>query len=255
MDRNTAFLLQEGYQFARLHDPDKNPHAIQPDSVVVHGGQGQSTEYCVTSTRITLVGRELPGGPLGEDYGVVCAEDLRSSFFDNTLGGGRVEPFNADYRTERDDDAEESVIDCLLRETNEELGIKLKPEEVILVGLRMITEERSDVHKTINGKVCVDAYFVGFVEERLGAYRAHNGETGDRRVLSPHTLLRKAEQGERKPLPQTQRLAVATAIISTFDLFENALPQPIKEFIMGALPIAREAYKGSQWAKNFIPVM
>ncbi len=257
MDKNTAFLLRDGYQIARLFNPNNtNPAtAVAPDSVVVMNDKGERTEYCITSTRMTIIGRELPGGPLGDEYGIVCSEDLRSSVFCNTLGGGRLEPFDGEFRQQGDSTAEESVIDCLLREVLEELGIELNPKEVMLVGLRTITEERSTELKKIDGKICADAYFLGFKDERLEVFRAHNGETGDRRVLSPEDLFRTARAGEKKPLPQTQRLAVATAIISVWDIFGNDLPQPIVDLVQRTLPAAREVYNNSHWAKNFIPVI
>lgn len=256
MDKNTAFLLRDGYQIARLFDPN-NPEtcAIPSDSVMVVNDKGIPVEYSVTSTRITIIGRELPGGPLGDEYGIVCSEDLRSGICENTLGGGRLEPYSGEFREEGDVDAEESVIDCLLREVQEELGIALDPNEVMLVGLRTITEVRSSVVKMINGKICADAYFIAFKDERLGAYRAHNGETGDRRVLSPEELLRSADKNEKRVLPQTQRLAVATAIISLNDIFGSSLPKPIRDLVQRTLPLCRAAYGSSHWAKNYVPVI
>jgi len=256
VDKNTAFLLRDGYQIARLFNPNSlEACAIPSDSVVVVNDQGLPTEYSVTSTRITLIGRELPGGPLGDEYGIVCSEDLRSGVCDNTLGGGRLEPYSGEFREEGDVDAEESVIDCLLREVKEELGIDLNPNEVKLVGLRTITEDRSSEVKMMNGKVCADAYFVASVDDRLSAYRAHNGETGDRRVLSPEELLRTTSSAEKRVLPQTQRLAVATAIITLWDMFGATLPKPVYELIQRTLPLARGVYNTSHWAKNYIPVI
>lgn len=248
--------MHDGYNLARLYRPDsKDSLSIATDSVLVVNDAGAVMEYCITSTRITIIGRELPGGPLGEEYGIVCSEDLRSSMCENTLGGGRLEPYSGEFREEGDVDAEESVIDCLLREVKEELGIALDPNEVMLVGLRTITEEHSSEVKMMKGNVCADAYFVAFVDERLSAHRAHNGETGDRRVLSPEELLRTANSAEKKVLPQTQRLAVATAIISISDIFGSSLPKPVLDLIERTLPLCRHVYNCSHWAKNYIPVI
>ena len=258
MDKHLSFLLSEGYMLGQLHqDKSVAATAIPKELVVVTDSKGGRTEYCVTSTRIVLIGRELPGGPLGEHYGIVCAEDLRSNTVANTFGGGRLEPYANEFREEGDTSAEESVLECLLREVDEELGLSLATDEVTLIGLRTITEDRSDTLKTIDGRVCVDAYFCGFVDTRLGAHRAHNGETGDRRVLTPEELLAMPARGsvERKPLPQTQRLALATAIITISDLWEKMLPAPIAELIARTLPLARMTYRSSSWTKNFIPLI
>lgn len=258
MDRNIIpLLLSEGYSLGRIHHQGSAEARAIPKEVVVTSSRDGQMEYCATSTRIVLIGREISGGPLKENYGVVCGEDLRSSTFANTLGGGRLEPYAADYRAQGDTTAEESVIECLLREVDEELGIQLKEDEVTLIGLRTITEDRSDVLKTIDGRVCVDAYFCGFVDERLGAYRARNGETGDRRVLSPEELLAMAPRGSEgeKTLPQTQRLAVATAIITIADLWMDVLPAEIRELISRTLPLARTTYRNSSWTKNFVPLI
>lgn len=251
-----AFLLAEGYKQGRVHQDTATARHIPKELVIVSDGKMERTEYCVTSTRIVLFGREIVGGPLGDNYGIICSEDLRSAKFANTLGGGRLEPYADEFRAEGDESAEESVLECLLREVDEELGLKLKEDEVTLVGVRTITEDRSDTLKTIDGRVCVDAYFVGFIDERLGAHRAHNGETGDRRVLSPEELLAPPRGNvERRPLPQTQRLATATAIITTKDLWGDVLPKEIVAMIDRTLPLAHETYQRSSWAKNFIPLI
>lgn len=257
MDKNTAFLLREGYKLASLRDEQTaERREIGPDSVIVYDAENSGTEYCVTSTRITLIGREVPGGPMKDEYGIVCGEDIRGTArFLNTLAGGRVEPFNDEFRTEEDGPAEETVMSCLLRETKEELGITLNHQDVILVGLRTITEERSSALKTINGKVCVDAYFVGIIDDRLGAYCAHNGETGDRRVLPPEELLARVERGQKLPLPQTQRIALATALMTLWDLFGEGLPPAINTMIRRALPMCHSAFESSNWKNNLIKVI
>ncbi len=252
-----AFLLSEGYQLGRVHQDTETARRIPKEFVVVTNAQGVQTEYCATSTRIVLIGRELPGGALGDEYGVVCSQDTRSSKFENTLGGGRLEPYDGEFRTEGDEGAEESVLECLLREVQEELGLTLLAEEVTLIGLRTITEDGSGVPKTIDGRICVDAYFCGFVDERLAVHCEHNGETGDRRVLSPEELLLmppRRSEGKR-PLPQTQRLAVATAFITISDLWKDVLPAPIAALVTRALPLAQAVYRSSGWTKNFIPLI
>ena len=257
MDRNTAFLLSEGYRLARYFNPNCTDvaRAVGKDIIVISDANGNRQEVVVTSTRITLIGQEITGGPLGDDYGIVCGDDIRNSRVSYTLGGGRMEPFALDYRVEGDEDAEESVMDCLLREVGAELGLAPNPNEVILVGVREITETNSRELKRIDGRICVDAYFAGIVNERLGVFRARDGEVGDRRVLSPEVLLHKLPRGEKNPLPETQRLAVATTIITLWDLYGKTLPKPITALIERTMPLARTAYKDNFWVENFIPVI
>lgn len=256
MNKSTAFLLREGYALARLYDETKNSEQAK-DSIVTIDESGTQTEYCVTSTRITLIGRELPGGALHDEYGIICGEDLRSNIYENTLGGGRMEPYTGEYREEGDAPAGESVIECLLREVEEELKLLLNTEEIMLIGMRSITEDKSSALKMIDGKTCVDAYFLGFIDERLPVLRAHNGETGDRRVLRPEELLLQGSRGPlgKRTLPETQRLAVATTIITLRDLFGNSLPKPVNDLIERNLPLAREVYQHSRWARNFTPLI
>jgi len=256
VNKNTAFLLNEGYQLGRLQDKKHADDDLPVESIVVSDGKGASQVYVATSTRVMLIGREIPGGPLGEDCGIICGEDIRSdSRSENTLGGGRVEAFMGEFRAEGDTEAEESVLDCLFREVEAELGLKLVPDSVMLVGVRMISEKNSRELKRINSKICVDAYFAGIVDERLSAFRAKDGEVGNRRVLSPEELLGKPKWGERNMLPQTQRLALATGIITTSDLFENSLPEYITKMLRRSLPLARSVYRSSPWIENFMPLI
>ncbi len=257
MDRNTAFLVSEGYKLGRLYDAEKDKESEIPiESVIVSDGNGGSEMYLATSTRVMLIGREISGGPLGEDAGIVCGEDIRSdSKSRNTLGGGRLEAFLDEFRTGEDKPAEESVMDCLIREVEAELGLVLKQERVMLVGVRTITEKDSREVKRINGKICVDAYFAGIIDERLCTFRARDGEVGDRRVLSPEELLVRPERGMRNILPQTQRLAIVTGIITMSDLFGNTLPEYINKMIQRTLPLARSVYQSSPWIENFIPLI
>lgn len=251
------FLLNEGYRLGRLYDPAKDDRLDVPiESVIVSDGRGGSEMYLATSTRIMLIGREVPLGPLGEDAGLICGEDIRGdSKSSNTLGGGRLEAFLDEFRTADDKPAEESVMDCLIREVEAELGLELMPKNVMLVGVRTVTEKNSREVKRIDGKICVDAYFAGIVDERLRAYRAKDGEVGDRRVLSPEDLLVRPERGMRNMLPQTQRLAVATGIITISDLFGDSLPDYITKMIKRSLPLARSVYQSSPWIENFIPLI
>ncbi len=251
-------LVQDGeYHIALIGNPN-NPQPKWPSDppqemdVIKLVGNGDSVlgEYCITSTRITLIGREVPGGPLGEKYGIVCAENTKGNSC-YTLAGGRLEPSVNENRLEETTPAEETVLDCLVREVEEELKLSIKTEEVALIGLRTITEDDGSFRK-IRGRICADACFLGVVDERLTASSGYRGETGERMVLPPKTLLARVARGEKPILPQPQALALAMAIIAAKDLFGNAMPEPLREIVSENYDYAFRASRRSRWFNNFI---
>lgn len=233
----------------------------QTDSIIVMDPNGVSTVYCATSVRITIIGREKSSGPLGEHYGIVCAEnDRKRTRF--TLAGGRVEP-SVNLNRVGEEEAEESVLACLKREVLEELNINIDPEDVIerggmpdglvLTGLRIITETDSDEPKRIGGRVCVDACFLMIIDERLGYSEGFKGETGTRVVLTPQELFARPRKGELNALPQPQELALAMSIIFAEEMFSiDERPLALQEIITSGLRDAQHISETSRWRKNFI---
>lgn len=268
MNRELGFLIAEGaYRRAQFFNPNSGDDAgiKELDTIRLINPDGTNEDCCATSVRIVIVGREKPGGPLGERYGIVCAENDRKRT-KYTLGGGRVEPSVNLNRTSEDMPSEESVLQCLRREVIEELEIDIDPRGVtdngstpdglLLIGLRYVTEEEGDAIKMLGGRKCVDACFLMIHEELLGYSRGFKGETGVRAVLHPNDLFARTERGELKPLPQPQVLALAMAIIFAAEIFsEGERPEALRQLISDGLGKAKFIRETSRWTRYFTPTI
>lgn len=266
-NRHLAFLIAEGtYRRAQFFKQgDTDPNAINElDNVRLINPDGTYEDCCATSVRIVIVGRETAGGPLGERYGIVCAENDRKRTR-YTLGGGRVEP-SVNLNRVGEEDPEESVLQCLRREVIEELDIDIDPlgatdqgetpDGLLLIGLRGVTEEDSGEPKMLNGHKCVDACFFMIHEKRLGYSRGFKGETGVRSVLHPKELFARTERGELKMLPQPQLLALAMSIIFAEEIFaEDERPEALQQLIADGLEDARHVRDTSRWTRYFTPTI
>jgi hypothetical protein len=120
----------------------------------------QVQEWFITSTRGITIGRELTGGPMGDHYGIVCAEDGR----DRTqfvLGGGKVQPDFDGTSAERlvwPGVDRELVRGAMIAENDEELRIPFTQNwdpkmardherwgnRYFLFGIRAITDQTTD---------------------------------------------------------------------------------------------------------------
>lgn len=250
------FLVAAGdYKLAKIKDTD---------GIVITDEHGHSTEYCATSVRITIIGREKAGGPLGDKYGIVCAENDRKKTL-YTLAGGRVEP-SVNLNREGEEPAEESVLECLKREVLEELRINIDPtdsiekggipEGLLLTGVRIITEINSSEPQKIGDRICVDACFLMVIDERLGYSEGFRGETGTRSVLPPQKLFAQPKNGEMRILPQPQELALAMSIIFVDEIFSiEERPAALQQIIENGLEEARNVRLNSRWSRNFIPTI
>lgn len=267
MNRQLGFLIAEGkYRRAQFFNPNSKDDAgiKELDTIRLINPDGSYEDCCATSVRIVIVGRETPGGPLGERYGIVCAENDRKRTR-YTLGGGRVEP-SVNLLRVGNEPSEESVLQCLRREVIEELDIDIDPNRItdkgetpdglILIGLRYVTEEDTPEIKVFDGRKCVDACFLMIHEERLGYSHGFKGETGVRTVLHPNELFARTERGELKQLPQPQVLALAMAILFTEEIFaEDERPEALKQLIADGLDSARHVRDTSRWKRYFTPTI
>ena len=114
-DATRKRLMQKDYKLVKEWSTDSqhkwpdDPPEKKNHLVLVPYDTRYAEEFFITSTRVITIGRELPGGAMGERYGIVCGKDDRgrSQF---VLGGGKVQPDfdtgNADRLIDRKEDVD-----------------------------------------------------------------------------------------------------------------------------------------------------
>ncbi|OGZ06148.1 MAG: hypothetical protein A2942_04800 [Candidatus Lloydbacteria bacterium RIFCSPLOWO2_01_FULL_50_20] len=274
-------ICEEGYRLAREWTPD-GKH-IWPDDasekknclVLVPSDPLYAEEWFITSTRAITIGRELPGGNMGERYGIVCAEDDRgrSQF---VLGGGKVQP---DYDGTSDDrlrqgEDRELVRGAVVAENREELHVVFAPEDrgaynhYFLFGVRGITDRvlnaqtgRTETSlKKEEGLSVGDACYIAVTHELLGNFDGQKGETRTRHVRRVNELLCQLslEERERNVLPMlpfAQATALAMAIVVLDEIFGRNLPPAIEEVVNEGRETAKRFASRSSYARYFTKVL
>jgi len=290
-EKRNLLIREDGYRMAmewkegaKKEWPDDPEPPSDKDRLVLYvPGNPQGEEWAISSVRGVLVGRELPGGPMGERFGIVCGKDARrKSQYVN--GGGKVQPDWDGTSADRlmDGEDREFARGAMVSESDEELRCPFTPNwnpekardhtlwgnRYFLCGLRPITEKVTDVAtgetaESIvqrDGVSVADAYFLAITHERLGNFEGQTGETKERCVMPASELLRDLTREERTKnvlpiLPYSQKTALALMIICAGEIFGKNMPPAMEEAFEGVLETAREIARTSKYAKHFERVL
>lgn len=277
-------MAMEWKKGAKREWPDDPEPPSDKDRLVLYvPGNPQGEEWAISSVRGVTIGHELPGGPMGNRYGIICAKDARNrSQF--VLGGGKVQPdfdgTSADRLMEGED--REFARGAMVSENDEELRVPFTPKwdlekardhqlwgnRYFLFGLRPITEpvtdpatgEKAESALKRDGVPVADAYFLAITHERLGNFEGQPGETKERRVVLASELLRDLSREERRVgvlpvLPYSQKTALAMAIICAGEIFGKNMPPAMREAFEGGLEAAKEVERTSKYARHFHRVL
>jgi hypothetical protein len=283
-------LLHAGYHLAlEYKDGNKkvwpdDPPEMKSNIVLVPNDTRQAQEFFVSSTRGITLGREISGGPMGNRWGIVCAEDDRgrNQF---VVGGGKRQP---DWDTEASDrllpgEDRELVRGAMVAENREELRIHfgfscpdgltspeyrddMMHERYFLFGLRVITEKveveggrpRYDYKRDeATALPFADAAFLAICHERLNYFSGQKGETRTRHVKPASELLRQITREERSKgvlpvLPLSHALVLAMAIRSAKKIFGADCPPPLQEVIKEGEEAAEKVISGSHYSRYFL---
>lgn len=274
-------LTQEGYSLAvewrrgvkRMWPDDPPEHKNR--LVLVPSDSRYSEEWFITSTRAITIGRELPGGNMGDRYGIVCAEDDRgrSQF---VIGGGKVQPDfdgTSGIRLAHGEDRE-LVRGAIVAENLEELDVRFAPKDpdayknYFMFGVRGITDrvtdpasQRFETSLKKEGDLSVgDACFIAITHERLGNFEGQRGETRTRHVKPASELLRELTREERARgmlpmLPYAQATALALAIVGAKEIFERDMPLALQEVVLDGEREATRVLLRNSYAKYFTRVI
>lgn len=229
------------------------------DCLNAYGRGGDGHQFIATSARIVMIAREIPGGKLGDKFGIVVGRSRRGMTV-YTMGGGQVVP---DFREEpqEEDPAGESIRECAIRELRKEVKIECSKSDLLMFGARIITDEKTRRPKFRRGRTCADIYFLGFTEERLRYATADDDErdeVGERYVLSIEELLssERNESGLRN-IPLSQALALAISILWATEVLADDMPEPLKELLRDgtAVKAAVQAIRQNPWRNLMIPLI
>lgn len=227
------------------------------DCLNLYGKGGDEHHIIATSARVVTIAHEIDGGELGTQYGIAVAKDGRERT-EFVMGGGQVAPDIRDDPPE-DDLAAESIRECAVREVLEELKIEHGESDLLLFGVRTITEEGTRHPRMRRGRMCADVCFLAIIEEPLKYAEGLRGEAGERSVKSVAELVssdRNSRTGLLK-LPASQALVLATAIVYAEEMLGDAMPEPLKQVVRqrGTIESARNAIPKNVWRSLMIPVI
>jgi ADP-ribose pyrophosphatase YjhB (NUDIX family) len=221
--------------------------------------RGHTEKCAASSTRVILIGHERSAD--GEErLGFVCAVDGRGKY-QRALGGGKVYP-DFDILLDQDAPKEETVRQSAIREIKEELDVILRPENLLLVAVRRITEQDTGAVKLVRGGLTqVDACYVALTTTPLGYFAGQRGETGERMVKTAKELLRNVSHEERHqgvlpmlPLPQSAALAVG--ILALEQLVGSEITEgPLRMLLDESIPWAEKRLTGSSISGTFLHVI
>lgn len=265
------WLQEDGFKIAREHRdsneqwPDiEGPLPAKKNHLTLIGrdpitGEVSEETFFATSVRGITVGREIPGGDLGDRYGIVCAGDARNKA-EFVIGGGKVQPdFDGTSEDRLAGEDRELVRGAMVAENDEELRFpftrgwdplnardhKLWGDRYFLCGVRLITEDIRDPETKVvlernferrEGLRCVDVCFLAITHERLGNFEGQLGETKTRYVKAASELFTELSQEERRrgKLPKlnfTQTKMLAFGLLNAKKIFGKHLPDGFQQVL------------------------